>query len=98
MDRKELENKIVIKAWKDPEFKKNLLKNPQETIEDFIREVYDRDISIPSDTKFQILEPEQNTIVIVLPPSPSEMRKTSEFELETIAAGKGAILTPLIGF
>lgn len=96
MDRKELEAKIISKAWKDPQFKENLLEDPKTTIEAFIHVEYGADAKLPK-MKFHVLESNPHTLIIVLPPSPVEAQKITEVELETISAGKGAILSPFIG-
>lgn len=83
-NRMELEAKIVTTAWKDPQFKKKLLKNPKETIEMFIKTEYGKDFELPAELHYQVVEEHPNTFVLVLPPSPSDGSNLSEDDLEAI--------------
>lgn len=84
---KELEHKIIAKAWKDPEFKKKLLKNPRETIESFIKtESGFEGMMIPKDYKIKVVEAEEKTLIISIPPAPQQVRNLSDAELELVAA------------
>lgn len=82
-DIKKFESKIIAKAWKDPVFKKELLKNPTQTIYSFLKA---EKIDAPKNYKFEVVEAEEKTMVIVLPASPAKMQNLSDTELESIAA------------
>ncbi len=70
--------KIVAKAWSDPKFKEQLLKNPEAVLKE-------QGIEIPKGTKIKIHENTEDTMNFVLPKMPSE--KLSEKDLESLAAG-----------
>lgn len=78
MNRKELENKIIARAWQDESFKEELLSNPKAAFE---RE----SIELPESIELRVVEENANTLYFVLPPKPSE--ELSDAELETVAGG-----------
>lgn len=87
--RKELEQEIIVKAWKDEEFKKHLLGDSRETLAQEIG------IDIPENIQVKVLEETPNTIYFVLPMKPSGIEtegELSEEALESLAGGAGAEL------
>lgn len=87
MNQKEL----ILKALKDPNFKKKLLAQPKKTIEEEFK------ISIPSDIEIHVLQETENKHYLVLPFISSDL---SEKELEQIAAGNlftGGVLICITG-
>jgi len=85
MKVKELEHKIIAQAWKDPEFKKKLLSNPNETVHEFIKSHCPQ--AKDGNFKFNIVEDKANIHTIVLPVEPAKSKDLSESELEQLAAG-----------
>ncbi len=90
MDRAELEQKIIAKAWKDPAFKKKLLEKPKETIHRFVQEVYHNQDILPKDVKCQVLEDNGNMLTIVIPPTPENSGELSEADIAQVVGGKGS--------
>lgn len=84
-----LQQKLIMKAWKDEKFRNRLLKNSKATIEAFIKEETKGEGQIPPNIKFRVIEEEANTITFVLPRSPAEAGDLSETELEAISGGAG---------
>jgi hypothetical protein len=74
---KEAWPKIVAKAWSDPEFKKQLLKNPAEALRSF-------GIEVPKNKKLVIQENKEDTIYLTLPEKPAG--ELTEEKLKSIAA------------
>jgi hypothetical protein len=90
IDYSKLQQKLIMKAWKDSKFRERLLKNPKATIEAFVKEeAKGEKITIPSNIKFRVIEEEANTISIILPRSPAEAEDLSDTELEAISGGAG---------
>jgi hypothetical protein len=89
--KQEIYAQIVQKAWKDPEFKKNLIANPVETIE---KEIGGK-IEIPNGKTLVVLDeaetinnqPESNKSYLVIPERNHENIELTEEELEAVAGG-----------
>ena len=78
MTRKELEEKLVKKAWEDDDFKKQLLKDPKAAIEK------ETGKSLPKDLTIEAVEETANKSFIVIPVNPSEL---SDDQLDGAAGG-----------
>lgn len=77
-----MENKIqdlILKALKDSEFKKRLLKNTKATIEKELN------VQIPNDIEIQALEEKENTLYLIIPSLDSNTM--TEQELSSLSAG-----------
>lgn len=70
--------KVVMKAWKDPQFKEKLLKNPIEAL-------MSQGIEIPKDVQVTVLENTDKQFYFVIPKEPEQ--ELSEKQLESIAGG-----------
>lgn len=87
--RKELEQEIVAKAWKDEAFKQQLLSNSKETIAKEIG------IELPENFQMKVLEETPNTVYFVLPMKPSGIEtegELSEEALESVAGAGGSFI------
>lgn len=81
---KEFEAKAIVKAWKDPAFKKKLMHNPREAFKEI-------GCDLPQNLQVQVIEGKENTWTVVLPPAPSNIHRLSDAELQkTAAAGRTA--------
>ena len=69
--------KIIAKAWSDPAFKKNLIKDPSGTLKA-------QGMEIPSGKRVVVTENTKDTLCLILPEKPAG--KLSEASLE-VAAG-----------
>lgn len=78
---KEIQAKIIARAWKDEAFKKKLLENPKEALKEF-------DVEWRGTIILTALEETSNQFYFVLPQSPAQISKLSETELENLAAAK----------
>ena len=84
--RKQLEEKLIAKAMKDENFRKNLLENPKAAIED------ETGIKIPEAVNLKVVEEDPATFFLILPPiiNPETEDELSEAELEMVSgAGLG---------
>jgi hypothetical protein len=81
--KKAFEKKIIEKAMKDDSFRKHLLENTRDAIEQELG------LKVPSSVNIKILEENAGTVYIVLPPSPtgSETGELSEAELQSVSGG-----------
>jgi hypothetical protein len=82
--RKELIVKVITRAWKDPEFKKQLLANPGAALTEM-------HVPIPEGKQVRVYEEGQHYskddkfFTIILPKHPTEAHKMSEKELANVA-------------
>lgn len=86
MDRenvRDYELDIIIKAWRDEEFRQNLLKNAKKTIEKEFA------IDIPSHIEISVHEEHENSLHLIVPAIPSDFNadKLSDEELREIVGG-----------
>jgi hypothetical protein len=81
-----IEHEIVTRAWKDPNFKEKLLKDPKGVLKEM-------GVEIPADIVINIVEDKSHTHTFVLPPSPTEVTEMLELSAEEMkkmaAAGSG---------
>lgn len=76
----ELYRKMIVRAWKDPSFRKRLLSDPKSTLKEL-------GIAFPKDAKIRCVENTEKEITIVLPQNPASLASSSEEELYKIAGG-----------
>lgn len=71
--RQDLEAQLVAKAWKDEEFKQELIRNPKAVLE---REVsrLEPGAKVPENLDVRVLEETPDTLYVVLPPKPGAER------------------------
>lgn len=80
MTRKEIEERIIARAWQDESIKQELLSNPKSAFEK-------EGIPLPENIEVRVVEEDSNTIYFVLPMQPSETGELSDAELESVAGG-----------
>jgi hypothetical protein len=78
-DYKEIEAKIIARAWKEPAFKKKLTANPREVFEEMGWD-FEKNITV------RVIEDNPNSFTFVLPATPSNIERLSESQLIKIAA------------
>jgi hypothetical protein len=78
--RREFEAKIIAHAWKDENFKRKLLSNPEEALREFYA-------GLPKNYHFKVYEEKENEWTLVLPSAPIDSKKLSESELLQFAGG-----------
>ncbi|MCX8128703.1 MAG: NHLP leader peptide family RiPP precursor [Clostridia bacterium] len=70
--KQNLQEKIIRKAWEDAEFKKELLSNPKAAIQKEL------EIAIPDNVEVKVVEETTNTVYLVLPVNPGEIKDVGE--------------------
>lgn len=75
--RKEIEEKLVKKAWEDEDFKKQLLEDPKAVLEK-------AGLKYPENVTVEVLEETADKVYIVLPVNPNEL---SDDQLDDAAGG-----------
>jgi hypothetical protein len=78
--RRDWEAKIIAHAWKDQNFKRELLSNPEKALKEF-------GCPYPQNCHFKVIEEKENEYTIVLPKAPSNTQNLSEAQLLSTAAG-----------
>lgn len=81
LTKRTLENNLIEKCWKDPQFREDVLKDPKGMFEAYIGK------SLPPDFKVIIHEEDANTLHLAIPPAPSNVTELSDDELERVAGG-----------
>lgn len=59
----ELPVTVIARAWKDPAFKEKLLSDPKGTLTEL-------GYSFPKEAKIKIVEDDEETMTLILPPKP----------------------------
>jgi hypothetical protein len=78
----EMHEQLILKAWSDPAFKAELLKDPAKAVEKLLG------IKVPSFIKIQVLQETADTRYITLPYHVAEGdRHLNDDELERVAGG-----------
>jgi hypothetical protein len=86
MDRWDIEKKIVIRALRDPTFKKQLLSSPKEAICALLKDEKGIDFSLFDKLNVKTVEEKQNEWMIALPNVPENLKALSGAELEKLFA------------
>src|SRR5690242_21919517 len=87
--RRDLETRLIEKAWKDPEFKKQVVSDPKGTFEKHFGQ------KLPEQLKISIHEEDASTLHISIPPAPSNLAELSDEDLEKVAGGTDIAMTIL---
>jgi hypothetical protein len=86
VSRRELEARLLDKAWKDAAFRRALVEDPKGTLE---REL---EVKLPEGMSLAVLEETATSRHLVLPPAPTgNGGELSEAELEAVAGGATAM-------
>jgi hypothetical protein len=87
--RRQFEDEIILKAWKDPEYKKRLLASPKEVLEEEIAKIRPG-TKLPDSLKVYVNEESRDAVYISLPVNPEDYRSESSSDeawMEDVAGG-----------
>ena len=73
--------RLISDCWKDADLKMRFQSNPTEVLAEYGMEV-------PEDITVHVVENNDNTIHITLPPAPKDHHELSDVELESAAGGR----------
>jgi hypothetical protein len=79
--RKELEARVIERAFKDENFRMELLRDPKGNLEKELG------IKIPESVIVKIIEEKEGEVCLFLPLVPKQEGELTEAELETVAGG-----------
>jgi hypothetical protein len=79
--RRDLETRLIEKAWKDPEFRRQVLSDPKGMLESYLGR------KLPEGLKIHIHEEDANTLHFSVPPAPANVAQLSDEDLEKVAGG-----------
>lgn len=88
--RREAEAKIVAKAWADAAFKSALLRNPGETIQQFLKDEGYVGADENYNINIEVIEETPDRFVLVLPLNPDDVELSPEV-LDAIGASGGLV-------
>lgn len=80
ISKKDWEAAIIVRAWKDDNFKKKLLENPEAALRE-------ANIPYPSGCKLSFTLAKKDEVVVVIPQTPKEMKELGDKDLSKLAAG-----------
>jgi hypothetical protein len=90
LPRHTIETLIVERAWKDPSFKEEFVKDPKATIEKYSGQ------KLPDDVKIEAHEEDAHTLHFTIPAPPQNLSELSDADLERVAGGTDVTITAAI--
>jgi len=85
--RRDLETALIEKCWKDPEFKKQVVKDPKGMLERHTGQ------KLPPNLTIVIHEEDVKTLHFSVPLAPSNLTELSDEQLEQVAGGTDVAVT-----
>ena len=88
--RRELETQLIEKAWKDPVFRKEVVRDPKGMFEKYTGH------KLPAKVNIIVHEEDANTLHFSIPQAPSNLNELSDQDLEKIAGGTDIVVTAVV--
>ena len=88
--RRDLENRLIQRAWKDPHFKKEVVSNPKGMLERYLGK------TLPADLKIMVHEEDAQTLHFSIPVAPSNLTELNDEELARVAGGTDVVIATLL--
>jgi len=89
--RRDLETKLIEKAWKDPAFKQAVISDPKGLLEKYIGQ------KLPEQMRIFVHEEDANTLHFSIPTAPANVTELSDADLENVAGGTDLVVTAIAG-
>ena len=87
MNRRQFEAGIIARAWKDPEYKKRLLKSPKDVVQEELRKIRP-EVTLPDNLQIYVHEETPNAVHLTLPVNPADYGEVSGDEwIDDVAGG-----------
>jgi hypothetical protein len=83
--RRDLETQLIEKAWKDPVFRKEVVRDPKGMFEKYVGQ------KLPDKVNIIVHEEDANTLHFSIPRAPSNLTELSDEELEKVAGGTDVV-------
>ena len=91
LTRRDLETRLIEKAWKDPGFREEIIRDPRSMLERHTGQ------KLPKELKIYVHEEDVNTLHLSIPHAPSNMTELSDQDLEKVAGGTDVVVTAVLG-
>jgi len=85
-----METRLVEKAWKDPVFRKDIVKDPKGMLEMHTGQ------KLPEQLRIFVHEEDANTLHFSIPSPPSNLNELSDEDLERVAGGTDLVATGIV--
>jgi hypothetical protein len=88
--RRNLETRLIEKAWKDPAFKKEVVSDPKGMFEKYLGK------KLPPELKIVVHEEDAHTLHFSIPPAPANVGELNDDELERVAGGTELVVVSVM--
>jgi len=86
LTRRDLETRLIEKAWRDPVFRKDIVKDPKGMLEKHTGQ------KLPGQLRIYVHEEDANTLHFSIPSPPSNLNELSDEDLERVAGGTDLVV------
>ena len=86
LTRRDMETRLIEKAWKDPVFRKDIVKDPKGMLEMHTGQ------KLPEQLRIFVHEEDANTLHFSIPSPPSNLNELSDEDLERVAGGTDLVV------
>jgi len=90
LTRRDMETRLIEKAWKDPVFRKDIVKDPKGMLEMHTGQ------KLPEQLRIFVHEEDANTLHFSIPSPPSNLNELSDEDLERVAGGTDLVATGIV--
>lgn len=87
MNRWELEQKIVVRALKDPAFRKKLLLQPNEAVREFLKQEKVMETRFLDNLNIRVIEEKKEEWILAIPSVSLAIGELTEQQMQWLAAG-----------
>ena len=88
--RSDMQTRLIEKAWKDPEFRKEVIADPKGLLERTLGQ------KLPEQVRIFVHEEDAFTLHLSIPPVPANVAELSDEELEKVAGGTDIVVVTAV--